>query len=227
MRDSPSQLFTLIRAGHIACGAVALLIAPLAMMTVKGGLWHRRWGKIYFWAMAGVAVTAVGMCWLRSGLFLFLVAIFSFYLALTGYTALWRKKPEDRPSLLDWCAAVAMLLAGTGLIAAGALNTVLGSEPLVSIIFGLIGLLLSGIDLWRFFKPSTNKRAWWFNHMTRFLAAYVATVTAFSVVNFRFLPDIWRWLWPTVIGTVGISIWRAYYKNKFNRNQPAQTPKAP
>src|SRR5580698_10293183 len=120
MRDSSNNLFTLIRAAHITCGAVALLIAPLAMITAKGGLWHRRWGKIYFWAMAGVAVTAVGMCWLRSGLFLFLVAIFSFYLALTGYTALWRKKPEDRPSLLDWFATVTMLLAGAGLVASGA-----------------------------------------------------------------------------------------------------------
>ncbi|HEX4349838.1 MAG TPA: hypothetical protein VH251_05610, partial [Verrucomicrobiae bacterium] len=57
--------------------------------------------------------------------------------------------------------------------------------------------------------------------MTRFLAAYVATVTAFSVVNFRFLPDLWRWLWPTVIGVIGISIWRAYYTNKFHRSQPS------
>lgn len=227
MSTSTSQLFTVIRAGHIACGTVALVFAPLAMMTVKGGLWHRRWGKIYFWAMAGVAITASGMCWLRSGMFLFLVAIFSFYLALTGYTALWRKKPEDRPSLLDWCATMAMLLAGAGLIAAGIFDNELGDKRSVSIIFGMIGLLLGGNDLWCFFKPSKNKRAWWFNHMTRFLAAYVATVTAFSVVNFRFLPDIWRWLWPTVIGTMGIFIWRAYYKNKFNRNQPAQTPEVP
>jgi hypothetical protein len=224
MRDSPNNLFTLIRAAHITCGTVALLIAPLAMITIKGGLWHRRWGKIYFWAMAGVALTAVGMCWLRSGLFLFLVAIFSFYLALTGYTALWRKKPEDRPSLLDWSATMAMLLAGAGLVASGAFNTSLGNERWVSIIFGLIGLLLSGMDLWRFFKPSPGKRAWWFNHMTRFLSAYVATVTAFSVVNFGFLPDLWRWLWPTVIGFIGITVWRAYYKNKFNRSQSPANP---
>src|SRR5215510_13385750 len=102
------DLFKYVRAVHIVFGSVALVIAPLAMITVKGGLWHRRWGKIYFWAMAGVAVTATVMCWLRSGVFLFLIAIFSFYLALTGYLALRRKKPTDKPGLLDWCASVAM-----------------------------------------------------------------------------------------------------------------------
>ncbi len=201
---------------HILCGTVALIIAPLAMVTVKGGLWHRRWGKIYFWAMAGVALTATVICFIRSGLFLFLIAIFSFYLALTGYIALRRKKPEHRPGWLDWCTTVAMFLAGAALVASGALDTNPDNKRWLRIIFGAIGLLLSGMDTRRFFKPSLNKRAWMFEHMTRFLAAYLATVTAFSVVNFQFLPSLWRWLWPTVIGVPLILIWQAYYKRKFN-----------
>ena len=50
------NVFRIILCIHIAVGAVALVIAPLAMVTSKGGLWHRRWGKTYFWAMAGVSV---------------------------------------------------------------------------------------------------------------------------------------------------------------------------
>jgi uncharacterized membrane protein len=202
---------------HVLNGTVALLIAPLAMITVKGGLWHRRWGQIYFWAMFGVAVTAVVMCFLRSGLFLFLVAIFSFYMALTGYTVLKRKRPEDRPGLLDWCAAAAMLLAGAFLVVSGAMSANLGGQGSVRIVFGTLGLLLAGSDIRSFFKPSMNKRAWWFAHMSRFLGAYIATVTAFSVVNFEFLPYLARWLWPTVIGVTGIFVWRAYYKKQFAR----------
>jgi len=212
------NVFQIVRIIHILNGAVALVIAPLAMMTAKGGLWHRRWGKIYFWAMFGVAVTAVVMCFIRSGLFLFLVAVFSFYLALTGYRVLKRKKPGDRPGLLDWTATAAMLLAGIFLVASGGVSTSLGSQHWVRIVFGALGLLLSTSDIRRFFKPSVNKRAWWFEHMTRFLGAYIATVTAFSVVNFNFLPDLARWLWPTIIGVTGIFIWRAYYKKQFARN---------
>ena len=47
---------------HIAFGAVALVIAPLAMVTAKGGLWHRRWGKTYFWAMVGVSSSEDALC---------------------------------------------------------------------------------------------------------------------------------------------------------------------
>src|SRR5262245_3262024 len=108
------DLFKYVRAVHIVFGSMALVIAPLAMLTIKGGLWHRRWGKIYFWSMAGVAVTAAGMCYLKAGLFLFLIAIFSFYMALTGYSVLRRKKPEDKPSAIDWTAATVMLIAGIG-----------------------------------------------------------------------------------------------------------------
>lgn len=212
--------FTLLL--HIANGTVALVIAPLAMITVKGGLWHRRWGKIYFWAMAGVALTATVMCFIRSGVFLFLIAIFSFYMALTGYTALRRKNPEDRPRILDWCAAIAMLLTGIVFVATGALDASLGGERWLRLVFGSIGLLLSGMDIRRFIKPSLSKRAWMFEHMGRFLGAYIATVTAFSVVNFQFLPGLWRWLWPTFVGVPLIIIWQAYYRRKFDREARAR-----
>jgi uncharacterized membrane protein len=210
---------------HIANGTVAMVIAPLAMMTVKGGRWHRRWGKIFFWAMAGVALTATVMCFIRSGIFLFLVAIFSFYFALTGYTALRRKKLEDRPGFLDWCATIAMLLAGIVFVTTAALNANPGGERPVRLIFGLGALLLSAIDIGRFFKPSRSKRAWMYEHMGRFLGAYIATVTAFSVVNFQFLPTFWRWFWPTIIGVPLIFVWQSYYRRKFARE--IAVPSAP
>ena len=116
------ELFVPVRAIHIVFGAVALFIAPLAMVTVKGGLWHRRWGKLYFWAMAGVAVTATVMCWLRTGLFLFLIAILSFYLALSGYRVLRQKNPQNKPDWIDWSITAVMILAGVGMIVLGALS---------------------------------------------------------------------------------------------------------
>jgi uncharacterized membrane protein len=211
-----TDLFNFILGFHILGGTVALIIAPLAMVTVKGGRWHRRWGKIFFWAMAEVALTAAGLCWLRTGLFLFLIAILSFYLALTGYRVLGRKKPEARPHPLDICIALVMVIAGGGFILLGALGEG-GSPRRVRIIFGIISLFLGLKDVFRLFKPQQAKRAWMFDHMTRFLGAYIATVTAFSVVNFQFLPYFWRWLWPTAFGSLGIVLWRMYYARKFKK----------
>src|SRR5437867_12217898 len=97
-------LITALRLIHISAGTIALLLAPLAMLTVKGGRAHRRWGKIYFRAMAVVAATAVVMALWRPQIFLALLAVFSFYMAFAGYRTLSRKRPAqgEGPKALDW-----------------------------------------------------------------------------------------------------------------------------
>lgn len=202
---------------HILFGSVALFVAPAAMLTRKGGLWHRRWGKLFFWAITGVAITAVVLSLIRSGLFFLLVALFSFYLAFTGYRVLSRKTSQQRASRGDWIAVSAMFVGSVALLAFGAYLMLTSSFGMVALVFGVIGLLFAIRDIRDFLHHPTEKHAWWYSHMTRMLAAYIATVTAFSVVNFKFLPAVPRWLWPTVVGTVGIIVWTRYYRRKFVR----------
>lgn len=191
---------------HILFGTLALFVSPAAMITHKGGLWHRRWGKVYFWSMAVVAISAVLLSVLRPQLFLPMVAVFSFYLAFTGYRVLYRKTPRHQANALDWVWTILMLLGGAGLVCYGVLLLRNSSFGTVAIVFGGIGLLLGISDGRTFLNLPDDKRAWWFTHMTRMLAAYIATVTAL-------LP---RWLWPTAAGLIGIFAWRRYYQNKFN-----------
>lgn len=216
------SIFSAVLPIHIFFGSIALFVAPAAMLTAKGGLWHRRWGKIYFWSMTGVAVTAVVMSLLRSGLFFLLIALFSFYLAFTGYRILYRKTPQQRANKADWTAVSIVLIGSLTLIAYGVYLMLTSSFGVVPIVFGAIGVFFGVADIRAFLDPPTQKQAWWFTHMRRMLSAYIATVTAFSVVNFRFLPPVARWLWPTVVGTLGITIWIGYYRKKF-RAQHAKT----
>lgn len=51
--------------------------------------------------------------------------------------------------------------------------------------------------------------------MTGMLGSYLAAVSAFSVVNFTFLPTTVRWLWPTLLGTPLIVLWITSYKRRF------------
>src|ERR1700728_3886153 len=76
---------------HITAGAGAFLLAPLALVTAKGGKAHRTWGAIYFWCMTVVAVTALVMALYLPILFLALVAVFSFYSAFVAYRVLGQK----------------------------------------------------------------------------------------------------------------------------------------
>ena len=56
------------------------------------------------------------------------------------------------------------------------------------------------------------------------LGSYIAAVSAFSAVNFHFLPPAIRWLWPSVIGVPAIFIWIGYYRRKFDRRRTAAVP---
>jgi hypothetical protein len=62
--------------------------------------------------------------------------------------------------------------------------------------------------------------------MSGMLGSYVAAVTAFSVVNFTFLPTTLRWLWPTALGTPLIALWITYYKRRFRRRRAPEAAAA-
>lgn len=212
-----NNLYRVLLLIHICAGTVALVVAPGAMITVKGGLWHRRWGKTYVWAMFVIAATGTVMSFLRPNFFLLMVAVFSFYLVFSGYRVLHRKKPGQRRTFADWAVTFAMLLAGIAFVVYGIQRLATSSFGVVPILFGAIALLLAGRELIEFRHPPTEPRWWWFSHMRYMLAAYLATVSAFSVVNFTFLPYTVRWIWPTVFGSAGIIIWTGYYRRKFAR----------
>ena len=85
-------------------------------------------------------------------------------------------------------------------------------------VFGSIGSLFVFFNIRKFFKRRLHKQDWWFSHMAGMLGGYVATLSAFSAVNFTFIPDnlVWfRWLWPTMVGVPIIVLWSRYYRKKF------------
>ena len=210
--------FPYVRIVHIVCGMIALFVAPAAMLTAKGGRAHRRWGKTYFWMMAAVATTAIVMALYRPIVFLALVAIFSFYFVFRGYRNILRK--NQRAEVMDWMAALVALAGSLGLVAMGIhpFARQFLPSPTVSITFGLFGIGISGIDIWRFVRPSSDLNTWWYSYMGGMLGSYIATVSAFSAVNFHFLPIVIRWLWPSAIGIPGIILWIGYYRKKFSRS---------
>jgi uncharacterized membrane protein len=210
-----------VRRTHILAGFAAFFIAPIPLLTLKGGKTHRRWGKIYFWAMAVVAATAMVLALWRPVLFLAFIAVFSFYVAFRGYRVLSRKNPSQGqgPGALDWTAAVVAFIGGAALIQFGIVrpSQVWRQLGVVPIVFGILSVVLSTIDIWKFLHPPADKKFWWYAHMAGMIGSYIAAVSAFSVVNLPFLPTAIRWLWPSAVGVPGIFIWIGYYRRKFGR----------
>jgi hypothetical protein len=227
--DWPTYLRGLL-ALHIVCGVVAFVCAPVALATAKGGPTHRQWGKIYFWAMAGVAATALVLSFALPIFFLAMVAVFSFYSAFAAYRILYLKNlyKGERAKAVDWFAAVVTLLSSFLLFMMGFLKpyvmgvgliTVAGHKvSIVSIIFGLIGMRMGQASIVRFIQPTGEKMFWWFGHMQGMIGSYIAAMTAFSAINLShwFGAAWWVWLWPTIVGVPSIALWTAYYKKKFS-----------
>src|SRR6266446_6921942 len=97
-----TETIAAVRLLHIAAGFLAFVVAPAALIAAKGGVAHRRWGRLYFWSMAVVAVTAIVLAVWRPVEWLALVAVFSFYSAFSGYRALSRKRPYDGETATTW-----------------------------------------------------------------------------------------------------------------------------
>jgi uncharacterized membrane protein len=212
---------------HIAAGSGAFVLAPLALLTAKGGKAHRRWGKIYFWSMAVVAATAFVMAAYRPVLFLALVAIFSFYNAFVAYRVLGQKAAVTGVSVvrpLDWIGALFCFLSCAALVVLGAIRPHLVSNlGIPAIIFGLIGMRISGRAMWGFTHPPTEKMFWWYAHLQGMIGSYIAAWTAFCVVTIGPLLHLGWWIWiaPVAVGVPAIIATTAYYQRKF-----APRPKA-
>lgn len=206
---------------HIAAGFLALVVAPVAMVVKKGGKAHRLWGKIFFWSMTVVAISALVLTYIKSNIFLALVAVFSFYLSASGYRALYRKKINgiSDVKLIDWILVTVSGLFSLGLIGFGILILSKNiAEPFgyISMVFGFIGSRSVYIDIKSFTIAGYHIKNWLFHHMSGMVGAYIATVSAFSAVNMQFLPTVISWLWPTFVGTPLLIFWIRKYRQKMS-----------
>jgi hypothetical protein len=202
----------ILRVIHIGSGITGFFVAPLAMFTKKGGKQHRRWGKIYYWAMIVTTVISVVLAAANRNAFLFGIGVFSFQMVFQGRRALLRKRP-DRGQVatpVDWIFSVLSFLAGVGLLVFGIMN-----YRILAIIFGAIFTATMTANLLKLFRPSKERAAWFFDHIRGMTISYITALTAFSATNLGFLPMLVRWLWPTVVIVPILSYVIAKYKRKF------------
>lgn len=194
---------------HIVAGVVAVLAGAGALVTEKGRLRHRQAGKVFLVSMGVVGGTVVVLLALNPTSFrviLTLIAVFSGYLAFSGYRVLSRKRPSATPHLLDWLAVVSVVLACLGLGVWGLVWAVTGNSfGLVLLVFGVIGVAFGTMDIRTFQGDESDE--WIVSHLQRMIAAFIATISAVSAVTLTPVLGILAWLWPTILGTPLIYYW--------------------
>lgn len=207
-------LISLLLIIHIAGGFTALISGFIAAITKKGDRTHRKTGKVYFWGMTTVFITAIALGVLKEKWFLFMVGFFSYYMVVRGYRILYLKKlgAGQQASLLDWGIAIIAILFGAALVISSLVHGLDGFNP-VPFVFGCISISFAVKDVQLFRNGPSSKQHWLYVHIAGMGGGYIATWTAFLVTNIHFLPPVLVWLAPTVIGStcIGITI-RKYRK---------------
>ncbi len=197
--------FLLNRWLHITAGFVGFFVAPVALAVRKGGPAHRRWGKVFFFAMVVAGTTALAGAQHIHSLFLLLTAVFSLYMAAFGYRSVFLKHLawDARVAPADWALAGAGLAVFLGTVGYG---LAVGNVPVT--VFGGIGAMTAGRQLRGYARAGRwSKNQWLLNHIAGFMASYIAAVSAFSVTSLHFIPFPINFLWPTAIGMPIVAWW--------------------
>ena len=186
---------------HIIAGFTALLTGTAILILRKGGSIHRQAGLVFFIALIAVSFSAFALSLIHPNAFLFMIGAFTLYQGLSGYRAvkvrLRRTGTWDLLiTLLGACNAVAMCISG----------------QVVLMVFGGISayLVLSDVRLYSLTlrHEPVPKPTWLKRHIGHMMGSYIATVTAFLVVNFSSSPlGMLVWFAPTAVVVPLILVW--------------------
>lgn len=188
---------------HMVSGGISLFFGLINLLMKKGGMTHRRIGRVFVFSMFVAGLSALILATIKSNVFLLFVGIFSLYLTLVGF--MYIRHPYN-PRLIR-SVAIVMLISGVALLSFGLLKLQEDSFGIVQIVFGGIGALLASRDLKA--GPADYKSRS-VRHLQRIIGAYIATCTAFLVVNVHLpdnIPNVLPWLLPTALLTPYIIYW--------------------
>jgi uncharacterized membrane protein len=181
---------------HATSGGLALLVGGIAAYAKKGQRLHRLCGNIFIYSMLFSAASALIMSQIKPNPFLFGIGLFTVYLILSGWIPVWKTKLARKKRYIKVAGIFGIFSAL--FMAYQAYSDSFRGAAIILIVFGGILLAFSVSDLLLKFRPANSIT----RHGGRMGGAYIATFTAFLVVNNSFLPPLIAWLMPTAIGSL-------------------------
>lgn len=198
-------LHTIALVMHVIAGFTALLTGTVILFIRKGGSLHRRTGLAFFIALIAVSFSAFTLSLLHPSPFLFMIGAFTLYQGLNGYRAV--KFRLRRTGTWD------LLITLMGAVNAVAMLT---SGHMVLMVFGGLSAYLVFGDVRTYTYTLRGmpvpKLLWLQRHIGFMLGSYIATVTAFLVVNVTSSPlGAMIWFAPMVLIVPLIFTWTRRY----------------
>ena len=199
---------------HVLAGSLALFAGLGAILLRNNVKSHRPFGKVYFWCMTVVFITAVYISSYKGNIFLFCVSFFTYYSCLTAFRSLKLKKlhVDQKPHWVDWGIEALFGITHFGFVCFGVLllsgkdKSIMGGGMtefgVICLVFGLLGLNGNRQSIKRLRGNVEHSNYWLLAHIGGMLGSYIGAITAFMVNNnnrFIHLPQIMAWLGPAVI----------------------------
>lgn len=199
------QLLKILVIIHVTAGSGALLFGAIAFGLRKNTHKHKPIGRIYFWCMTIVFVTAMIVSVAKSLLFLFMIGIFTYYSTIIAYRSLRLKNLHEgqKPLKIDWFIEIVAGITFLGMAVFGLL-TLFKNENLggiIPLIFGIFGILSVRKNLKLLIKGPTKTLYWYKKHIGHMMGSYIGALTAFLVNQTEHIPvnPILLWFGPALI----------------------------
>lgn len=200
---------------HIAVGSCGLLLFWIPVITRKGNLNHKKFGRYFATVMyavgfSGITVTTLDLLFPLAmhapgvaleparaiavsrevrdfALFLFSISLLVLLSTRHGWVTVQCK--EDRSALrepMHLSLCAALIIAGLGLSVNG-----LATGSVLFVLFGMFEIYTSASCLYFALKPTTRAKEWWTEHLNGLIASGIAAYTAFFVFGgLNFLSDV-------------------------------------
>ena len=190
---------------HIAVGSCGLLLFWIPVITRKGNLNHKKFGRYFATVMyavgfSGITVTTLDLLFPLAmhapgvaleparaiavsrevrdfALFLFSISLLVLLSTRHGWLTVQGK--EDRSALrepMHLSLCAALIIAGLGLSVNG-----LATGSVLFVLFGMFEIYTSASCLYFALKPTTRAKEWWTEHLNGLIASGIAAYTAFFV----------------------------------------------
>ncbi len=209
------SIFSIFLTIHIIGGTLGLLAGTYIAIAKKGDKQHKLVGKIFAVSMLGAGFCSFVLATLHRSDFLFVVGIFTIYMVATGWRYLYLKDIPNgqKPLLIDW---IIMGFMAIGALVFTYMGIRLAMEKelfcLVFLFFAQRSVSFIVTDIKTYRGQIEAKNYWLMHHFQRMMGAYIASLTAFAVVNAPEQASIIPWLSPTVIIVPFVVKWTRQYK---------------
>lgn len=210
------MIYDLIKILHFTIGICALVCYWLAALSRKGSALHKRAGKVYLVAMAGILLTGTPLAVALIVKGRTFTGSFLCYVVVITTTSVWLswRAIRDKNNPSRFYGTAYRILAVINLITGGAVLLVgISQRQILFAVFSLIGLA-NGIRMLRTAGKVPKDNRWWLHEHLRAMGGNgIATHIAFALIGLRGLapqlpPDVINiagWLAPLVVGLLGIA----------------------